>query len=65
MKASYQGICDKLGFNPLLNPPKNNDDWIINDDEENIYGKLDRDEIDLLIEIAVATQDIRKAAGLM
>ena len=52
MKASYKVICEKLGFDPLANPPKSDgDDWIINDNEENIYGVLDSDEIDLLIEI--------------
>lgn len=65
MKASYKVICEKLGFDPLANPPKSDgDDWIINDNEENIYGVLDSDEIDLLIEIGIATQNIRKAAGL-
>ena len=35
MKASYKVICEKLGFDPLANPPKSDgDDWIINDNED-------------------------------
>ncbi len=65
LNASYKGICEKLGFDPLANPvlPKG-DEWLIDDNEENIFGVLNEDEIALLLEIGVALQNIRQAVGL-
>ena len=66
LNASYEGICEKLGFDPLANPVlSKGDEWLIDDNEENIFGVLTDEEADLLLEIGIATQNIRRAAGLL
>lgn len=64
MKATYEGICEKLGFDPLGDPHNLKlVDFFENDNYANEYDVLNEDEFALLHEIGVALQNIRKAVG--
>ena len=57
--ASYKGICEKLGYDPFVYPYKLAIKGFHDDSLTNPYSVLDDDEIYLLEQIAMATENIR------
>jgi hypothetical protein len=52
MKITYESICEKLGFNPLVNPPeyKIRDPFMVDDTQPSHYACLTADELYFLAE---------------
>ena len=58
-RVSYKGICEKLGYDPFVYPYKLAIKGFHDDSLTNPYSVLDDDEIYLLEQIAMATENIR------
>lgn len=50
MNITFDSICEKLGFNPLVNPPKINFTGHEDDSEESPYAILSYEESKFLCE---------------
>ena len=54
MEITYEGICKKLGFDPLKDYPRkqNNEEssWLIDDSKQSPFASLSLDELDFLAE---------------
>lgn len=52
MDLTYEGICKKLGFNPLKGEHQQQrskeDDWLIDDSKKSPYSVLTLEELDFL-----------------
>lgn len=48
MEITFKSICEKLGFNPLVNPPKIELSGYEDDSKESHYDKLSFDELRFL-----------------
>lgn len=50
MEITFESICNKLGYNPLVNPPKRSFGDYEDDSKESPYAKLTIEESDFLCE---------------
>lgn len=53
MKITYASICEKLGFDPFVNPPKPVFNGHEDDSQENPYLVLTFEESDFLAKLAI------------
>ena len=60
MQITYVGICEKLGFDPLVNPPERKYDGHEDDSQPNPYSVLTLEEKDFLLPYFLGTIDDRK-----
>jgi hypothetical protein len=65
MKITYESICEKLGFDPLVNPPecKLRDPFMVDDTQPNPYSVLTSEERDFLYDYFFNKQCFRKKKG--
>lgn len=61
MGITYESICEKLGFDPLIgNPQKNKktqDSWLIDDSRVSPYSLLTEEESDFLMELFIKRRE--------
>lgn len=51
MGVTFESICEKLGFNPLINPPKRIFKGYEDDSYDSPYSILSLEELELLCEL--------------
>ena len=63
MKITYESICEKLGFDPFVNPPKPVFNGHEDDSQENPYSILTFEESDFLAKLAIERFKSGKSFG--
>ncbi len=63
MKVTYESICEKLGFDPFVNPPKPVFNGHEDDSQENPYSILTFEESKFLSKLAIEHFKSSKRSG--